>query len=298
MPVASRRTILRHGCPRPVVSFVNRLEYRASSQKLRPNHHIVQGSLTLVPMAARDRSYSSRARLGNAPERCMPGGSISPALGVHAPPLDLSTTYPLSDVDAAGHSYESMAARRGPDRGRAGLRPALEPHGGPVRVGARDAGGDSRRRSPSAAAWRRLTALISWRAAERPTAHRRRSSAVRRHGPPAGDRAARHRGDLGPAGRDRRLRSARTPGWSSARRRRTPPSNCSTSRDVVAQAGRRAGDGGLDVRHTGAAAARPPRRGPGHAQCDEVPRGPRGRGRRGRRLRGRMGGPAARRCAP
>ena len=30
-------------------------------------------------------------------------------LGVHAPPLDLSTTYPLSDLDAAGDSYESMA---------------------------------------------------------------------------------------------------------------------------------------------------------------------------------------------
>jgi methionine-gamma-lyase len=41
-------------------------------------------------------------------------------LGVHAPPLDLSSTYPLGDVDLAGDSYESMA--------RGGLPTA----GGPV----------------------------------------------------------------------------------------------------------------------------------------------------------------------
>jgi cystathionine beta-lyase/cystathionine gamma-synthase len=38
-------------------------------------------------------------------------------LGVHAPPLDLSTTYPLIDVDAAGDSYESMARGGDPTAG-------------------------------------------------------------------------------------------------------------------------------------------------------------------------------------
>jgi cystathionine beta-lyase/cystathionine gamma-synthase len=38
-------------------------------------------------------------------------------LGVHAPPLDLSSTYPLADVDLAGSSYESMAAGGHPTEG-------------------------------------------------------------------------------------------------------------------------------------------------------------------------------------
>ncbi len=43
-------------------------------------------------------------------------GDLAP-LGVHAPPLDLSSTYPLGDVDAAGASYESMAAGGLPTEG-------------------------------------------------------------------------------------------------------------------------------------------------------------------------------------
>jgi cystathionine beta-lyase/cystathionine gamma-synthase len=31
------------------------------------------------------------------------------ALGVHVPPIDLSTTYPLPDIDAGGESYENLA---------------------------------------------------------------------------------------------------------------------------------------------------------------------------------------------
>ena len=31
------------------------------------------------------------------------------ALGVHAPPLDFSSTYPVPDMDSGGESYESMA---------------------------------------------------------------------------------------------------------------------------------------------------------------------------------------------
>jgi cystathionine beta-lyase/cystathionine gamma-synthase len=38
-------------------------------------------------------------------------------LGVHAPPLDLSSTYPLGDVDLAGLSYESMAGGGRPTEG-------------------------------------------------------------------------------------------------------------------------------------------------------------------------------------
>ena len=37
------------------------------------------------------------------------------ALGVHVPPIDLSTTSPLPDVDSGGRSYEALAAGRRPD---------------------------------------------------------------------------------------------------------------------------------------------------------------------------------------
>jgi cystathionine beta-lyase/cystathionine gamma-synthase len=39
------------------------------------------------------------------------------ALGVHVPPIDLSTTYPLPGVDAGGASYDELAHGRGPDGG-------------------------------------------------------------------------------------------------------------------------------------------------------------------------------------
>ncbi|MFG1907263.1 trans-sulfuration enzyme family protein [Kribbella sp. NPDC048928] len=39
------------------------------------------------------------------------------ALGVHVPPIDLSTTYPLPGVDAGGASYDELAQGRGPDGG-------------------------------------------------------------------------------------------------------------------------------------------------------------------------------------
>src|SRR3954468_14095746 len=39
------------------------------------------------------------------------------ALGVHVPPIDLSTTYPLPDVNTGGASYDSLAEGRGPDAG-------------------------------------------------------------------------------------------------------------------------------------------------------------------------------------
>jgi len=39
------------------------------------------------------------------------------ALGVHVPPIDLSTTYPLPDVDTGGTSYDALAQGSGPDGG-------------------------------------------------------------------------------------------------------------------------------------------------------------------------------------
>ena len=39
------------------------------------------------------------------------------ALGVHVPPIDLSTTYPLPDVGRGGTSYDELAQGNGPDGG-------------------------------------------------------------------------------------------------------------------------------------------------------------------------------------
>jgi methionine-gamma-lyase len=39
------------------------------------------------------------------------------ALGVHVPPIDLSTTYPLPGVEAGGASYDELALGNGPDGG-------------------------------------------------------------------------------------------------------------------------------------------------------------------------------------
>jgi methionine-gamma-lyase len=39
------------------------------------------------------------------------------ALGVHVPPIDLSTTYPLPDVHTGGTSYDELAHGNGPDGG-------------------------------------------------------------------------------------------------------------------------------------------------------------------------------------
>ncbi|MEU0090285.1 PLP-dependent aspartate aminotransferase family protein [Kribbella sp. NPDC006257] len=39
------------------------------------------------------------------------------ALGVHVPPIDLSTTYPLPGVEAGGTSYDELAVGNGPDGG-------------------------------------------------------------------------------------------------------------------------------------------------------------------------------------
>jgi cystathionine beta-lyase/cystathionine gamma-synthase len=38
------------------------------------------------------------------------GGDDLAALGVHVPPIDLSTTYPLPDVDSGGSAYETLAS--------------------------------------------------------------------------------------------------------------------------------------------------------------------------------------------
>ncbi len=38
-------------------------------------------------------------------------------LGAHVPPIDLSTTYPLPDIEAGGHAYEAMSAGQRPGPG-------------------------------------------------------------------------------------------------------------------------------------------------------------------------------------
>jgi cystathionine beta-lyase/cystathionine gamma-synthase len=45
------------------------------------------------------------------------GRSDLASLGVHVPPIDLSTTYPLPDVDQGGASYEVLATGHRPDDG-------------------------------------------------------------------------------------------------------------------------------------------------------------------------------------
>ena len=41
------------------------------------------------------------------------------ALGLHVPSIDLSTTYPLPDLDAGGHAYEVLATGQRPEAGAA-----------------------------------------------------------------------------------------------------------------------------------------------------------------------------------
>ena len=43
------------------------------------------------------------------------------ALGLHVPSIDLSTTYPLPDLDAGGHAYEVLATGQRPEAGAASL---------------------------------------------------------------------------------------------------------------------------------------------------------------------------------
>ena len=62
-------------------------------------------------MAARMSSRGPRTTAVHAGRLDLAG------LGVHAPPLDLSSTYPLGDVDVAGDSYESMATGGYPTAG-------------------------------------------------------------------------------------------------------------------------------------------------------------------------------------
>ena len=150
-------------------------------------------------------------------------------LGVHVPPIDLSTTNPLPSVDDGGDAYETARHRRHPPRRRQRRLPAaLEPHRGPLR--------DRPRRTRRHRRGRRLRQRHgrphrrpARRHPRREAPRRRRPPALRRHRPRARHRPARHRGDLGPPRRGRRRRSAPTPRWSSSRPRPTPPSTWSTS---------------------------------------------------------------------
>ncbi len=55
------------------------------------------------------------------------------ALGVHVPPIDLSTTYPLPDVGTGGTSYDELAPGQRPGRRQPRLPAAVEPDRRPLR---------------------------------------------------------------------------------------------------------------------------------------------------------------------
>ena len=202
-----------------------------------------------------DRQPGAMTRLDTAAVHA--GREDLTALGVHVPPLDLSTTYPLPSVETGGAAYERLATGGRPGRRRtrwstsgcgtppspasSARSPQLEGGAGAVAFG-----------SGMAA----LSAILLGAGRRGPPARRRRPPAVRRHRPRAGLRAARHRGRPGPRRTGSPRRSAPTPGWSSWRRRPTPPSTWSTSRPSSPQAGDVPGAGRQHLRHPGAAAAR------------------------------------------
>ena len=107
-------------------------------------------------------------------------------LGVHALPLDFSSTNPLPGIDVGGLSYEVLATGRPPVRGRvARLRAPLESDRRPIRGGARrlEHAEEAVAFSSGMAA---MTAVPARRRSrERQAAHRRGASALRRHRPPA-----------------------------------------------------------------------------------------------------------------
>ena len=207
------------------------------------------------------------------------------ALGVHVPPIDLSTTYPLTDLQAA--------ARR-----TTAWRPASDPAGGSLvyqrlwnpnvarlenRLGR---AGDLRRRSGLQHRHGRADRGPARHSRRRQAARRRRPAPVRRLGPPVVHRPARYDGQLGdPRHRRRsapprhRAGAHRDPGQPDGRarrhRRRGPPGV------------RRTGGCGQHVRDARTPAARAARRHARAALGDQVPGRPRRPdGRPGRRTSG------------
>ena len=71
---------------------------------------------------------------------CHAGREDLTRLGVHAPPLDLSSTYPLHDLDSAEAAFEATSVGD-QATGRADLRAAAQPDGRAFRASARAARG-------------------------------------------------------------------------------------------------------------------------------------------------------------
>lgn len=124
------------------------------------------------------------------------------ALGVHAPPIDFSSTNPLPDVEHGGDSYESMAGGGHPlPGGGRGLWAALESHRRPVRAGARRTGARRGRGRVRVRNGGHDRGDPLDHRTHRTAPHRGRPSPVRRHRSPARDRPLGHRDHLLPRGR-------------------------------------------------------------------------------------------------
>ena len=124
----------------------------------------------------------------------MPGRHDFGALGVHAPPIDLSSTYPVPDLDEAVTALDALAAGAA-GGGEPRLRAPLQPDRAAPRGGARRARGHRGLRRVRVRHGRAdgLPAGRLQRAAPR----RRAAAALRRHRPPARLRPARDRRHLG-----------------------------------------------------------------------------------------------------
>ena len=181
------------------------------------------------PTATRTDPQGPRTRAVHA------GRADLAELGLHAPPLDLSSTYPLPDVGTGGESYESIATGGRPTDGGhvyarlwnptvarfeealAGLEGTQESVAFATGMAALSARCSPACRPAGRTSWRcgRCTAAATtcWRPAR------------------SGRRSPGRRPTRSPR------RSAPTPAWSCASRRPTPPCSCVDIADVVRQAG-------------------------------------------------------------
>ncbi len=213
------------------------------------------GSSELLPSDDADRKVAAMTRLDT--DAVHLGREDLAALGVHVPPLDLSTTYPLPSVEAGGAAYETLATGGRPGAGDSLVYQRLwNPNVDRFERARRRARAAAEAPWPSAPAWRRSPPrLLATVAAGRPhvvavrplyggTDHVLASGLL-------GTRV-----DVGARRTGSPRRSARTPGWSWWRRRPTPPSTWSTSPRSSPQAGEVPGPGRQHLRHPGAAAAR------------------------------------------
>ncbi len=126
------------------------------------------------------------------------------ALGVHALPIDLSSTNPLPSIVEGGDSYENLATG---GRLEPGQSPVYQRLWNPTVARLESAVAELEHTEDALAFASGMAALSAVLLATVPARHAARGGrapAVRRHGPPAGDGPAGHRGDLRRSRRDRR----------------------------------------------------------------------------------------------